>query len=261
MTDQRPLEGRSVLVVDDARFSLQIVAQQLSGQGLAHLAFARNGDEGLQAIVESEFPFDLVISDVKMPVMHGLCFIKAVREGARGIPRSLPFAMAIGQPDSHLVELALSLDVNAFLIKPVSKNGLISRLSRMLDDARCEGWLKPLEYYATVGVPSRLEDVAEPDTGTGEMSVGQSAARRLEVDGSGPSSGGPDGGKPAGARRATLDTVPENAVLARDLRTGSGMVLAAAGTMVSAGMISLLNDARELGHSIGDLWVVPNATR
>ena len=90
---------------------------------------AGDGREALRLIANG---VDFVISDFNMPELHGLQLLKAVRTGQHGITRATPFTLLTGYSDKSLVDVALALDVNAFLVKPVSKGAFSTRIPRYL---------------------------------------------------------------------------------------------------------------------------------
>jgi two-component system chemotaxis sensor kinase CheA len=76
-----PGRRRRVLLVEDTQFFRQVVRGYLEDAGF-EVVTADNGAEGLERL-ESE-RFDLVVSDIEMPVMDGWAFARAVRERPDG---------------------------------------------------------------------------------------------------------------------------------------------------------------------------------
>ncbi len=76
---------KTILIVDDEKDSVEAVGYRLEANGYKILK-AYNGEEALK-IVETELP-DLVISDIKMPVLDGYGLLKKMKENKRlaGIP-------------------------------------------------------------------------------------------------------------------------------------------------------------------------------
>ena len=146
------LSEESVLVVDDVAFNRDIIRQLLRSLGVREIYDARDGQEALEILADNPETVNFVIADFNMPVMHGLQLLKAVRMGEHRIDRSIPFAMLTAFSDVELVEAALALDVNAFLVKPVSKATFEKRLAAMLENAVGDDWLRSVENYETVDV-------------------------------------------------------------------------------------------------------------
>ena len=70
-----------------------------------------------------------------MPELHGLQLLKAVRTSQYGITRATPVTLLTGYSDKSLVDVALALDVNAFLVKPVSKGAFSARITQVLEQS------------------------------------------------------------------------------------------------------------------------------
>jgi two-component system CheB/CheR fusion protein len=70
------LDGFVILVLDDTDDSLRMMHILLSGEG-ATVTTAVNGEGGLRRARDAEF--DLIISDISMPVMDGYEFLQNLR--------------------------------------------------------------------------------------------------------------------------------------------------------------------------------------
>ena len=71
------LTGRRVLLVEDTQFFRLLVKGYLESQGF-EVVTAVNGAAGLETLEQERF--DLVVSDIEMPVMDGWTFAKKVRQ-------------------------------------------------------------------------------------------------------------------------------------------------------------------------------------
>jgi len=163
-TTSQTLRGLTILLVDDEKFSRTTVARMLNSLGCMDVLYAENGDEALQVLSAGNMDVDIIISDFNMPVSHGLQLLRAVRSGTNKIKRAMPFAMLTGYSDKRLVDFALALDVNAFLIKPVSKDGLEKRLAKLLAQVKTDAWLKAVDNYTTMDVDGVLDDISKPES-------------------------------------------------------------------------------------------------
>ena len=104
-----------ILLVDDEPHYLMLLGDFLRNQGWA-LQTAENGEEALGKVKAAKF--DLVISDIYMPIMNGIELQRAIRRSEEIEP--MPFIFVSAYADSAtLATLDLSDDVK-FLSKSIS---------------------------------------------------------------------------------------------------------------------------------------------
>ena len=111
---------KQILVVDDVDFIRRSVAGILSANGLDVVELAGSVAEALRIINNEPFLPDCLITDLKMPRIHGLQFLRAIRTNKTSLPRGVPVVMLTGYAERPLLGVALQLDVDAFLAKPVA---------------------------------------------------------------------------------------------------------------------------------------------
>lgn len=87
---------------------------------------ARNGEEALE-LVESEKP-DLVLMDLKMPIMDGLESTRRIREKYPTLPIIAVTANAFNTDR----EDALAAGCNEFLCKPVSNQQCLEAIAKLI---------------------------------------------------------------------------------------------------------------------------------
>ena len=79
---------------------------------------------------------DLVLCDLKMPVMDGFEFIKVLR-GEQGLKfKDVPVLVLSGSKDSESLKRAIKLGIQGYLVKPVMIKDLISRMTHALSPSR-----------------------------------------------------------------------------------------------------------------------------
>jgi two-component system cell cycle sensor histidine kinase/response regulator CckA len=78
-TPSLPLTGVRVLVVDDERLVLSVIARMLTRAG-AEAVMANDADEAERAFHGATRPFDVVLTDILMPGRDGLSLARALRE-------------------------------------------------------------------------------------------------------------------------------------------------------------------------------------
>ncbi|MBT4219126.1 MAG: response regulator, partial [Rhodospirillaceae bacterium] len=157
------LKGLNILFVDDEVYTRQVFSKGLSSMGAPDVRTANNGADALELMRDSAFKIDVIICDFNMPIMHGLQLLKAIRCGTTALDRATPFALLTGYSDKRLVDLALALDVNAFLVKPASHKALHTRLGKLLSQTKSDQWLKEVDRYDAIKVDGALQDIVNPD--------------------------------------------------------------------------------------------------
>ncbi|MFT6434447.1 MAG: PAS domain S-box-containing protein [Candidatus Azotimanducaceae bacterium] len=118
------IQGMKILLVEDNIINQKLASEVLKEAG-AEITLADNGDEALSALKTDKF--DLVLMDMRMPVMDGLEAIKRIRSQQQY--RRLPvIALSAGVLQSELEE-ALESGFDQYLTKPIDFNMLIDLLA------------------------------------------------------------------------------------------------------------------------------------
>ena len=104
------------LIVDDSSVMRKIVERCLrqAGVELGTVYEASNGAEGL-AVIDSN-QVDLILSDINMPVMDGLEFVKNLQAAANA--KGVPVVMITTKGGESQVAQALSLGARGYIRKP-----------------------------------------------------------------------------------------------------------------------------------------------
>ena len=116
-----------ILAVEDEPEYLEMIREVLGSLGHT-IALAANGDEALTLLDQQQV--DVIISDVKMPVMDGVDFHRRVR----AMPRytNTPFIFLTGVSDLSRVKAACSADADLLLQKPFPVDSLLRLFSGKL---------------------------------------------------------------------------------------------------------------------------------
>jgi len=119
-----------VLTVDDSPTVLAMLQHTLSGAGFDVLQ-AEDGQVGLDVLAKESV--DVVITDVNMPVMDGIEFIRQVR--ASGNHRSLPILILTTETTQEKRELGREAGGTGWLVKPFDPEKLISVIQKVAPGA------------------------------------------------------------------------------------------------------------------------------
>jgi diguanylate cyclase (GGDEF)-like protein len=115
----------SILYVEDEKSIREGYAKALH-RLCDKLYVAENGKEGLK-LYKKHKP-DIIISDIKMPVMSGIEMVRAIRQIN---PDECCIIFTTAHSDNAYLFEALELQVNGYLLKPVQKNILKSKIESL----------------------------------------------------------------------------------------------------------------------------------
>lgn len=279
-------QQQTVLVVDDEPFSQGLVAQMLRRAGAKEVLLAANGYEALDML--ERHAVTAMIIDFRMPGIHGLELLKRIRTGKTAAERNLICVMLTGHAVRHLVGLAIVLDVDTFLAKPVSLETMVKHLNRSLQ-YRFEPL--PVEDYEAVDVrhadaflrtgvpqpaapkqkpedgefleepPAKVEKVA--DSAPARPDIKPAAKARPAAPAGGRSAPSP-GHEQAPASTAAsnrsskcvkLSEIPDGAVIAKNVVGRTGTLLVAAGTPFRARYARRLQEISDIEGEIKEVWI------
>ncbi len=121
------MSNKSLLVVDDSATMRQLLCMTLTrvdGITQSNITEASDGREALDKVRAGSF--DLVLTDIRMPRMDGLEFIRSVRSELND--QTLPIIIISTKGADEDVQLGMNLGASGYLSKPVS----MSRLKEMV---------------------------------------------------------------------------------------------------------------------------------
>lgn len=99
--------------------------------------FTFNGQQGLEILKEKTF--DLIISDVMMPVMDGFAFKEKVRADP-GL-KKIPFVLVTAKDNGDSKVRAFNIGVDDYIVKPFNKDELIARIHSLITNKKArEKW-------------------------------------------------------------------------------------------------------------------------
>ena len=116
-----------VLTVDDSRTILAMLHHTLSNAGFEVLQ-AEDGQQGLDLLRDQTV--DVVITDINMPVMDGIEFIKQVR--ATGQHNSLPILILTTETSQDKKDQGRAAGGTGWIVKPLDPEKLISVIRKVV---------------------------------------------------------------------------------------------------------------------------------
>ncbi|MCG8688483.1 MAG: response regulator [Desulfobacterales bacterium] len=131
-----------ILIVDDEEIIVRLLSMSLRSDGYECVT-AGNGEEALK-VMEAESP-DIVVTDIKMPVMDGLELLKQIKK----IDADKEVIIVTGHGDIDSTITALQYGASDFINKPVRDEALAIALERAKAKIhireQLEGYTKNLE--------------------------------------------------------------------------------------------------------------------
>lgn len=122
--------ARDILLVEDNEINLQLAQDMLRLIG-HRVSVARNGQEAVDAAAEQRF--DLILMDIRMPVMDGLAATRAIREG-QGPCRDVPIVALSANVLPEAKDRFIAGGMSDFLGKPLDKQELAQVIARFCTD-------------------------------------------------------------------------------------------------------------------------------
>jgi len=116
------IRNKLILLVDDEEdilTYLKLILQEYDYDVIT----ARNGKKALKTLEESEKVPDLIISDIKMPIMDGYEFFETVSSNPKYFHIPFIFLSALNEPED--IRLGKLLGVDDYLVKPMNKEDLL----------------------------------------------------------------------------------------------------------------------------------------
>ena len=118
-----------VLVVDDSPTMRQLILFALKRIGDFHLVEANDGLDGLKKLGADKF--DLILTDLNMPVMDGLKLIAMVRNDPNY--RTIPIVIITTEGAVDDRDRALALGADACITKPIQNTQILDTVRGLLN--------------------------------------------------------------------------------------------------------------------------------
>jgi len=118
-----------VLIVEDSPTMRQLIVFALKRLRGLNIVEANDGVDGLKKL--SSDKFDLIFTDINMPIMDGLKLVSLVRNDAGY--KQVPIVIITTEGASEDRERALALGANDYITKPIQTTQIIDVAKRLLN--------------------------------------------------------------------------------------------------------------------------------
>src|SRR5690606_7783451 len=123
-----PPSGFHCLVVEDSPMMRQLLVFALSRLKQVRVTEADDGVDGLRKLASGRF--DLILTDINMPIMDGLKLVKRVRTDP--VHKDVPILIITTESAEEDRQRALALGANAYITKPIQAPQVLAKVRELL---------------------------------------------------------------------------------------------------------------------------------
>lgn len=118
----------SCLIIEDSPMMRQLLVFALSRVRNLHVTEADDGVDGLRKLANARF--DIIVTDINMPIMDGLKLIRRVRTDP--VHKDTPIIVITTEGSQEDRHRALQLGANAYVTKPIQAPQVIAKVKELL---------------------------------------------------------------------------------------------------------------------------------
>jgi two-component system chemotaxis response regulator CheY len=122
------MSERLCLVVEDSPMMRQLLVFALARIKALKVIEADDGVDALRKLTTAKF--DLVITDINMPVLDGLKLVKKIRSDE--VHKDVPIMIVTTEGSAEDRQRALQLGANAYITKPIQAPQVIAKVKELL---------------------------------------------------------------------------------------------------------------------------------
>ncbi len=120
-------EGKTIMIVEDVDFNFILIKKQLK-KTKAKIAWLKNGKESIDYVKENK-PVDIILMDVRMPIMDGIEATKVIKILRPEIPVIMQTACVIGSDYEDVKESGCE----DYIFKPIVAEELLEKISKYIN--------------------------------------------------------------------------------------------------------------------------------
>jgi CheY-like chemotaxis protein len=120
-------ENKWIIVVEDIDFNFKLIKRQLK-KTKAEIVWLKNGQESVDYVKEKK-PVDVILMDVRMPVMNGIEATRVIKQLNSDIPVIIEAACVVGSD----YEEVKSSGCDDYLFKPLKADEMLAMIDKYLN--------------------------------------------------------------------------------------------------------------------------------
>jgi DNA-binding NarL/FixJ family response regulator len=147
------------LIADDRAFLRSVIQSILVRCRARDIKHAANGIEAMKVLTAARGSIDCVLCDWNMAPLDGLTLLRTIRAGdVRHTPRDTRVLMLTGYSDEKVVNVAIAMGANGYIVKPASMDTVVGAINNAF--SRPVTLKSPESYRAmkVVDLPNTVED-------------------------------------------------------------------------------------------------------
>ncbi len=126
------MDARMALVVEDSPTMRQLIVMALRRIPALECVEAEDGVEALKHLTRVRF--DILVTDINMPVMDGLKLVDTVRKDE--VHKEIPIVIITTEGAAEDRQRAFSLGADAYITKPIRARQVIDMVKNLLEGGR-----------------------------------------------------------------------------------------------------------------------------
>ena len=132
LEEEVSLDGLHVLITEDVELNAEILTDLLEMEGITS-EWAKNGKLAVDMYAQSDVGhFDLILMDMRMPVMDGLTATREIRKLDRPDAKRIPIIALTANAFEEDMKRCLAAGMDAHLAKPVDIEQLKNEVRKVL---------------------------------------------------------------------------------------------------------------------------------
>lgn len=119
--------GFKILIAEDEIMNY-LYLEEVLRETFAEVIWCKNGQEAVEKVIAEKIPFNIILMDVKMPIMNGYEATKIIKKYKPEIPIIIQTAYAMQNEKNKGYEAGC----DEYLEKPIKQDMLLTTISKFL---------------------------------------------------------------------------------------------------------------------------------
>lgn len=122
-----------ILFAEDQIFFRQLIVQYFLSYGIKNITVCKNGEEALHALIAKPNDFDIVVSDIEMPVMDGYQLVSTIKSDPK--LRAIPVMALTSLNSEENIKKGMDAGFDAYEVK-LDKDRVLHRINELFETTK-----------------------------------------------------------------------------------------------------------------------------